>query len=80
MTLKDAIADIEKRYGGKVHGVSETKDKWIFDVRPLQEGCIFLGRVPAIYKSSGQFTSLFPPDDHKELDSARDVDISMLEG
>lgn len=69
ITLKEAITIAEKETGGKVTGVLETSDRWIFDFDFEEDSLISV--VFCCMKDSGEFKYFFPPDEPDILKHAQ---------
>ena len=73
MTLKKAILKAEHEIGGKVIGVADYKDRWIFSV-DWQAGT--LSSVAwCCYKANGEIGCFFPPDESDVLKSAKEIPL-----
>lgn len=74
MTLKEAIQKAEKDTGGKVLGVLDADDRWIFSFD--FEIDAYTGVVFCCFKDNGKFTDFFPPDVPNVLERAKPIPLS----
>ena len=73
MTLEEAIRKAETQIGGKVIGIGDYKDRWIFCF-DWQTGTLS-SVVWCCYKDTGDIGCFFPPDEPDVLKLSKEIPL-----